>query len=108
MRNQNIHHTFVSQGSNVATLKKPNSMKATIIHLEKVTQYFKEGVEVTPSSEEKLLNAIFNTMETETTEFKTELEVVSYKNEKELTAKFYEIAEQFKNFLHPNDLIIAR
>ena len=59
--------------------------KATIIHLEKVTQYFKEGVEVTPSAEEKLLNAIFNTMETETIEFKTELEVVTYKNEKELT-----------------------
>ena len=82
--------------------------KATIIHLEKVTQYFKAGVEVTPTSEEKLLNAIFNTMETETTEFRTELEVVNYKNEKELTAKFWEVAEQFKNWIHPNDLIIAR
>lgn len=82
--------------------------KATIIHLEKVTQYFKAGVEVAPTAEEKLLNAIFNTMETETTEFRTELEVVSYKNEKELTAKFWEVAEQFKNWIHPNDLIIAR
>jgi hypothetical protein len=92
----------------VSDLKTNKMKKATIIHLEKVTQYFKEGLEVTPSAEEKLLNAIFNTMETKTTEFKTELEVVTYKNEKELTAKFYEVAEQFKNFLHPNDLIIAR
>jgi hypothetical protein len=83
--------------------------KATIIHLEKVTQYFKEGMEVTPSAEEKLLHAIFPAnFETETTEFRTELEVVSYKNEKELTAKFWEVAEQFKNWIHPNDLIIAR
>ena len=27
---------------------------------------------------------------------------------KELTAKFWEVAEQFKNWIHPNDLIIAR
>lgn len=82
--------------------------KATIIHLEKVTQYFKEGMEVTPSANEKLINAIFPSMETKTTEFRTELEVVTYKNEKELTAKFWEVAEQFKNWIHPNDLIIAR
>jgi hypothetical protein len=82
--------------------------KATIIHLEKVTQYFKSGVEVTPTPEEKLMNAIFPSMETKTTEFKTELEVVSFKNEKELTSKFWEVAEQFKNWIHPNDLIIAR
>lgn len=82
--------------------------KATIIHLEKVTQYFKEGQEVTPSANEKLMNEIFPSMETKTTEFRTELEVVTYKNEKELTAKFWEVAEQFKNWIHPNDLIIAR
>jgi hypothetical protein len=82
--------------------------KATIIHLEKVTQYFKLGVEVIPTAEEKLMNAIFPSMETKTTEFKTELEVVSFKNEKELTAKFWEVAEQFKNWIHPNDLIIVR
>lgn len=82
--------------------------KATIIHLEKVTQYFKEGMEVTPSANEKLINAIFPSMETKVTELRTELEVVNYKNEKELTAKFWEVAEQFKNWIHPNDLIIAR
>lgn len=54
--------------------------KATIIHLEKVTQYFKEGMEVTPSANEKLINAIFPSMETKVTEFRTELEVVNYKN----------------------------
>ena len=61
--------------------------KATIIHLEKVTQYFKDGVEVTPTATEKLMNSIFPSMETKTTEFRTELEVVSYKNEKELTRR---------------------
>ena len=83
--------------------------KATIIHYEKITQYFKDGVEVEPTSEQKLLHAIFpQNFETEATEFRTELEVVSYKNENELTAKFWEVAEQFKNWIHPNDLIIAR
>jgi hypothetical protein len=79
---------------------------ATIIHKETVTQYFKDGAEVTPSAEEKLLNAIFGTMEEKVTTFRTELAVVKYKNKKELTAKFWEVAEQFKNFIHPNDLII--
>ena len=87
---------------------KDKMKKATIIHLEKVTQYFKEGMEVTPSANEKLINAIFPSMETKVTEFRTELEVVNYKTEKELTAKFWEVEEQFKNWIHPNDLIIAR
>jgi hypothetical protein len=79
---------------------------ATITHKEVVTQYFKDGQEVTPSAQEKLLNSIFGTFETKTTEFKFPLEVVKYKNQKELTAKFLEVAEQFKNWIHPNDLII--
>lgn len=82
--------------------------KAIIIHYEKITQYFKEDVEVIPTTEEKLLNAIFNTLETKTREFNTELEFISYKNEKELTEKFWKVAEQFKNYIHPNDLIIKR
>ena len=82
--------------------------KATILHLEKVTQYFKNGIEVTPTSEEKLMNEIFSIMETETTEFKTELKVVDYKNENDLAAKFWEAAEQFKSFIHPNNLIIVK
>ena len=82
--------------------------KATIIHKETVTQYFKNGVEVTPTAQEKLMNAIFPSMETKVTEFNFELEQVTYKNEKELTAKFWEVAEQFKNWIHPNDLMIAR
>ena len=56
--------------------------KATIIHLEKVTQYFKEGMEVTPSANEKLINAIFPSMETKVTEFRTELEVVKLQKRK--------------------------
>lgn len=82
--------------------------KATILHLEKFTQYFKGGVEVTPTSEEKLMNELFSTMETQTIEFKTEIKVVAYKNEKDLAAKFWEVAEQFKNFIHPNNLIIIK
>lgn len=79
---------------------------ATITHLEKVTQYFKDGVEVTPTANEKLVNSIFGMFETKVTEFRFQLEVVKYKNQKELTAKFWEVAEQFKNWIHPNDLII--
>jgi len=79
---------------------------ATIIHKEIVTQFFKEGVEVTPSAQDKLLNIIFGTMEEKVTIFRTELAVVEYKNQKELTAKFWEVSEQFKNFIHSSDLII--
>jgi hypothetical protein len=81
---------------------------ATIIHLEKVTQYFKDGIEVIPTEEEKLLHSIFNTMQTETKEFKTEIGVLRYKNEKELNTNFYEFAQQFINFIHINDLIIIK
>jgi len=83
-------------------------MKAIITHKEVVTQYFKDGVEVAPTANEKLLNAIFNTFETKVSEFYFQLEMVTYKNQKELTAKFWEVARQFENFIHPNDLIIQK
>ena len=79
---------------------------ATIIHRETVKQYFKNGIEVTPSAEEKLMNELYPSMETKETTFNFPLEVVKYKNKKELTVKFWEVAEQFKNFIHPNDLVI--
>lgn len=79
---------------------------ATITHKEVVTQYFKDGIEVTPTANEKLMNSIFGMFETKTTEFRFQLEVVTYKTKKELEAKFWEVSEQFKNWIHPNDLII--
>jgi len=79
---------------------------ATIIHTETLTQYFKEGLEVTPSPQDKLMHAIYGTLEEIVTSFRTELAVVEYKNKKELTAKCQEVAEEFKNFIHPNDLTI--
>lgn len=82
--------------------------KAKVIHIETVTQYFKDGIEVTPSAQEKLLNVIFKTMEEKTTTFKTELDVIKYKNQNELNTKFWGVAEQFKNFIHPSNLIIER
>ena len=81
---------------------------ASIVHVEKITQFFKDGIETTPTADEKLLNAIFGTLEIKTTYFKTEIAVVKYKTEKELTIKFWEIVEQFKNFVHPSDLVIIK
>ena len=82
--------------------------KAAIVHVEKVTQYFINGIETFPSPADKLRNAIFPTMETIKTEFKTELKIVDYKNQKELDAKFWQTADEYKYFIHPNDLIIEK
>jgi len=82
--------------------------KAAIVHLEKVIQYFINGIETSPSPADKLRNAIFPTMETIETEFQTELKIVSYKNQKELESKFWQTADEYKNFINPRDLIIQK
>jgi hypothetical protein len=79
---------------------------ATIIHQETVTQYFSNGVEYAPTPEEKLLNSIFNTLEIKTTTFEFELAEVAYSTNKDLDVKINAVLEGFKNFVHPNDVII--
>lgn len=85
--------------------------KATIVHLEVVNQYFKDGVEITPTAEEKLLYSIWGVesgINVIRSEFKTDLAVVPYKNGKELAAGFWKVAAQFESFIHSNDLVIVK
>ena len=79
---------------------------AVIVHKQTVVQFFKDGEEIKLSAQDKLLNAIFGTMEETITNFKTEIAVVKYKNQKELTAKFWEVADQFKSFINPDELFV--
>jgi hypothetical protein len=85
--------------------------KATIVHLEVVNQYFKDGVEITPTAEEKLLYSIWGVesgINVIRSEFKTDLAVVHYKNGKELADGFWKVVAQFESFIHSNDLVIVK
>lgn len=98
--------TLLNNANNFDYMKK-----ATIAHMEVVRQYFKDGVEITPTDNEKLLHSIYGDstgMTVVVNEFKTDLAVVHYKNGKELAEGFWAVAVQFEPYIHSNDLIIVK
>jgi hypothetical protein len=68
------------------------------------------GVEITPTWEQKLLNSLYpnqNGMEMKVTTSSRIVGEISYKTKKELDAKFQEVATEYEKFINPFELSVV-